>query len=489
MRNTHNMRRVRRNSNKRKISALNLTGKIMTIIQLAFSVLFMYLIYRFNVLPVIFLAVIAAVLIILLVLCRVLMGKAKKKLRFWIGFILALILSASLCVGNIFLYHVNSTLQGITEVEYETTRMGVYVLKDDPAQTITDAADYEFGILDKQGKRDTNNAIVQINEELGIDITTEEYADAISLAQGLLDGQCRAIILNEAFIDVITETEGYESFEDGIRQIASYKWKRMIQKSQTSSTNDDVFTIFISGIDVAGDISARSRSDVNILAVVNTNTHKIQLISTPRDYYVPLSVSDGVKDKLTHAGIYGVDVSMDTLGMLYDIDIDYYFRINFSGFQQLINALGGITVHSDYDFDAGGYHFDIGDNEVNGEQALAFARERHAFADGDRQRGRNQMAVIKGVIAKMQSVAILQNFPEFMEGVQGSFESDIPYSLLTDLVRDQLSGGGSWNITSYSVDGTGTTATTYSMSQPLYVMEPDISTVEEAKRLINAAKN
>lgn len=491
MRENHtSLTRSRKKSKRDKKTKLNLTGRIISIIQLALSVLFVYLIYRFNVLPIIFLGVIAAVLIIFIFVCRLLMGKAKKKIRFYVGFIIALILSFVLCVGNIFLYHVNSTLQGITEVEYETTCMGVYVLKDDQAQTITDAADYNFGILGKQGKRDTNNAIVQINEELETDITTVEFEDAATLAQGLLDQQCKAIILNEAFVEVITETEGYESFGDEIRELSSYNWKRMVHKERTADSDQEgVFTVFISGIDVAGDISARSRSDVNILAVVNTNTHKIQLISTPRDYYVPLSVSDGVKDKLTHAGIYGVDVSMDTLGMLYDIDIDYYFRINFSGFQQLINALGGITVHSDYTFDAGGYHFDIGDNEVNGEQALAFARERHAFADGDRQRGRNQMAVIKGVIAKMQSVAILQNFPEFMEGVQGSFESDIPYSLLTDLVRDQLSGGGSWNITSYSVDGTGTTATTYSMSQPLYVMEPDISTVEEAKRLINDAKN
>src|SRR5699024_4172286 len=132
-----------------------------------------------------------------------------------------------------------------------------------------------------------------------------------------------------------------------------------IEQTETESDSlpEGVFTMYISGIDVAGDISTRSRSDVNILAVVNTNTHQVQLINTLRDYYVPLSISNGVKDKLTHAGIYGVDVSKDTLGMLYGIDINYYFRINFSGFQELIDALGGITVNSDVEFDAGGYHF------------------------------------------------------------------------------------------------------------------------------------
>ena len=196
-----------------------------------------------------------------------------------------------------------------------------------------------------------------------------------------------------------------------------------------------------------------------------------------------------MKDKLTHAGIYGVNLSKDTLGMLYGIEINYFFRINFSGFQELIDALGGITVNSDVEFDAGGYHFNQGANTLNGEQALAFSRERKSFADGDRQRGRNQMAVITGVIQKMQSPAILQNFSQLMDGIEGSFESDISYGLLTGMVKDQLSGGGAWNVASYSVDGSGTTASTYSMSQPLYVMEPDMSTVEHAKELIQNVVN
>ncbi len=478
-----------KNGRRWKLSKPGKAGLVMSLIQLALSALFIFLIYRANVLPDMFVIVLAVALIVFLVFCRLLMGKAKKKARFYVGLILSIVISFVLCVGNIFLFRISNILQGITAVEYEVTSLGVYVLEDDPAQTMNDAADYEFGILAKQGRKDTNNAITQINDQLETEILTEEYDDAAALAQGLLDGQCGAILLNEAFVDVISETEGYESFKEEIREIDSYQWKTMIAKErEEDAAQDGVFTVFISGIDVAGDISAKSRSDVNILAVINTNTHQIQLISTPRDYYVPLSISDGMKDKLTHAGIYGVDVSMDTLSMLYDTDIDYYFRINFSGFQQLIDALGGITVNSDYEFDAGGYHFTVGENRVNGEQALAFSRERYAFAEGDRQRGKNQMAVITGVISKMQSLAILQDFSGFMDGVQGSFETDIPYSLLSELVKDQLSGGGSWNVSSYSVDGTGTSASTYSMNQKLYVMEPDMSTVEHAKELIQAIK-
>lgn len=481
---------MRGNTGKRGNPGLRIAGWIVSIVQMVFSVLAILLIYRLNVLPGMFLLALVVVLAVLVVLLRLLMGNARKKPRFYVGFILSILVSVVLCVAGIALFRVNDTLRGVTDAEYETTEMGVYVLTDDPAQTITDAAGYEFGILSTQGREDTDTAISQINGNLGSDITTKEYADAVSLAQGLMDGDCGAMLINKGFVDVITETEGYESFADQIRELDSYSLKSALDsENEADELPEGVFTIYISGIDVSGDISTKSRSDVNILAVVNTNTHQVQLINTPRDYYVPLSISDGVKDKLTHAGIYGVKVSKDTLGMLYGIDINYFFRINFSGFQELIDALGGITVNSDVEFDAGGYHFSQGANTLNGEQALAFSRERHSFASGDRQRGENQMAVITGVIQKMQSPAILQNFSQLMDGIEGSFESDISYGLLTGLVRDQLAQGGSWNVASYSVDGSGMTASTYSMSQPLYVMDPDMSTVEHAKELIQNVVN
>ncbi len=480
---------MRKQAERRENTGLRIAGWIVSIAQIVMSVLTVVMIWRLNVLSNLLLAAVGVILAVLIVVFRLLMGDARKKPRFFAGFVLAILVSAVLCAAGITLSRVNDTLRGVTDAEYETTEMGVYVLADDPAQTITDAAGYEFGILSTQGREDTDSAISQINENLGSDIVTKEYADAVTMAQGLLDGDCGAVLMNKGFLDMITETEGYESFADQIRELNSYSLKSAIENDDSDELPEGVFTVYISGIDVSGDISAKSRSDVNILAVVNTNTHQVQLINTPRDYYVPLSISDGMKDKLTHAGIYGVNVSKDTLGMLYGIEINYFFRINFSGFQELIDALGGITVNSDVEFDAGGYHFNQGANTLNGEQALAFSRERKSFADGDRQRGRNQMAVITGVIQKMQSPAILQNFSQLMDGIEGSFESDISYGLLTGMVKDQLSGGGAWNVASYSVDGSGTTASTYSMSQPLYVMEPDMSTVEHAKELIQNVVN
>ena len=349
----------------------------------------------------------------------------------------------------------------------------------------------------------------EIRDEAG-DLNITEYSGLSELVEGLLQKECDAIILNKAYMDLLSDIEGHETTASQLREIHTHKAETEIKNPQNNNKNgwsigdlfgnnnkeDDnqnagrVFTMYISGIDTRGGVSAKSRSDVNILATVNVDTHQVLLVSTPRDYYVPLPISNGQPDKLTHAGIYGVDVSMGTLEMLYGTPIDYYFRVNFSGFEKIIDALGGITVYSEYEFTtAAGYHFNVGDNTMNGEQALSFARERYSFSSGDRQRGKNQMAVIKAVINKAMSPAILSNYTELMESISGNFETSMPYDVIADLVREQLDKGGSWNVVTYSVDGTGDSRKPYSLSTNAYVMIPDQSTVDAAIEKINQVRS
>ena len=170
--------------------------------------------------------------------------------------------------------------------------------------------------------------------------------------------------------------------------------------------------------------------------------------------------------------------------MLYDVNVDYYFRVNFSGFEDIIDALGGVTVNSDYAFSTGSYSYTQGANQMDGAKALAFVRERHAFAQGDRQRGKNQMALIQAVIQKAISPELLVNYNSIMDSLAGSFETSVPYDLISTLIRQQLKTGGSWSVSTYSVDGTGDSQIPYSMSQRAYVMVPDQSTVDTAKQMI-----
>ena len=295
------------------------------------------------------------------------------------------------------------------------------------------------------------------------------------------------------------EMEGYEDIRERLREVTVTHVETEVPQTaasdqETASSGDQtVFAVYISGVDTRStQLIANSRCDVNILAVINADTRQVVLISTPRDYYVPLSISDGVPDKLTHAGIYGVQVSMDTLSMLYDTPIEYYFRVNFTGFKDIIDALGGVTVVSDYTFDTknvAGYHFDEGENYMDGDAALAFCRERYAFATGDNQRGKNQLAVIQGVLNKCLSTDMLLHYTDVLSAVEDSFETSVPYDVISSLVRSQISDNSSWNIVSYSVTGTGDRQVPYSMSQSVYVMVPDESTVETAKSLIQTVRD
>lgn len=477
-----------------KRKTMKAIGWGVSIVQLAVSVLAGVLIWESGLLPLSYEIAVDGILLLLLVLTRWMMWHYRYKKRFLAGLIIALIISVIGGIGSYYLYGVVHAVKGITDASTETTVYGVYVLQSNQAENIEDAADYEFGIMETIDRENTDKVLEMMQTDLGAEPQTKEYSDMLTLSDGLLNSEVQAIVLNEAFMNSITDMEGYEEFSDQVKEIATYDVTVEVPKA-TVTIGDDaeqkgVFTVFISGIDVAGPISTTSRSDVNILAVVNSNTHQVLLLSTPRDYYVPLSISNGVKDKLTHAGIYGISTSMDTLGMLYDTNVDYYFRINFSGFKDVITALGGVTVESDQAFTSGGYTFTEGSNNLNADQALTFARERHAFAAGDRQRGKNQMAVITGVINKMMSPAILSNYSGLMNGLEGSFETSMPYSEVSNLVQNQLNVGGVWNVQRYSVDGTGESNYSYSMpSQSVYVMVPDMSTVEQAKEYIEAVKN
>jgi len=258
-------------------------------------------------------------------------------------------------------------------------------------------------------------------------------------------------------------------------------------QASTGTVITKPYIVYISGIDTYGDVSTVSRSDVNIIAVVNPTTKKVLLVNTPRDYYVQLHGTTGVRDKLTHAGIYGVDMSKNTLQDLYGTPIDYTLRINFTSLLKVVDAVGGVDVISDQAFKAGGYSFVQGVNTLNSKQALAFARERHSFSDGDRQRGKDQQRVIEALITKLSQPSVLVNYQQILASLNGTFQTNASSSEVTGIIRQQLDSIGGWTTESISVDGTGATNITYSTGkQPLYVMEPDVATVNAAKAKIQA---
>ena len=475
-------------------------GAVITIIVIMLSVVFMGLLAMTKMIPTIYMLIIGIVLAVIAAIIWLLVWHTRYTGRFIGGTVLAVIMIAILAFGGFYINKTRSAISNISGETTEVTQMAVYVKSDDAADSVEATAGYTYGILSSLDRENTDGAVAHLNSEFGTEVQTKEYAGLTELADGILNGEVNAMLLNSGYLSVYEDMDGYTDFSTKIKEVGTVEVESTIQSAEestpvepiTTANGGKVYTIYLSGIDTRGEMTAKSRSDVNIIATVNTDTHEILLVSTPRDYFVPLSISGGAPDKLTHAGIYGIDVCMDTLGMLYDIDINYYFRINFGGFVKVIDALGGITVNSDYDFDSKnilGYHFNKGENYLNGEQALIFARERYAFQEGDRQRGKNQMEVIRGVVKKALSPEILTSYSSILSSLDGCFGTNITYEEIAQILQQQLTNGGDWTIVSYSVNGTGATEKPYSMSQKAYVMVPDYNTVDKAKSLMEKVRN
>lgn len=305
-----------------------------------------------------------------------------------------------------------------------------------------------------------------------------QHDNLASIVAAVDAGAADTAVLSTAHMGVVQDNN-YD-FYTSVEVLATFT----IRVKNSANSQVDVtkpFVAYISGIDTYGAISTESRSDVNMLAVVNPQTNKVLLVNTPRDYYVQLHGTTGAKDKLTHAGLYGIDMSRQTLEDLYGTTIDTYVRVNFSSLVEIIDVLGGVEVYSDYDFKT----FHTGANYVNGAQALVFARERYSFSDGDRQRGKNQQRVIEAVIAKMNNPSNILNYQSILRATQSAVQTNLGQDSLAKLANRQLDSLKKWSVESISVDGTGATAATYSMgTQQLYVMVPDQQTVDTAKQKI-----
>lgn len=473
-------------NNKKFEKILEIAGYILCGLMFVTGLALVFLVARLRIFPVLYMIVGAVVLVVLTV---GFVFAQRWNISGIITKVISILLVAVMVIGCIYVNYTYKKLGEMTGINTQMDSIQIYVLVDDPAENITDAKDYTFGILSTLDRENTDIVLADTSTEVGQELKTEEFDNALELVTGLYEKKVGAIVLNSAYEGFITETEGFQDFKSRVKSISYKNIESEVKETQDSEdylySGDSVFTIYISGVDTPGKPEQNHNSDVNILLTANLDTRQILMISTPRDYYVPLSISNGKEDKLTHAGMYGIDVSADTLGMLYDVKIDNYVKVNFTGFEHIVDALDGVNVYSEYAFESYGYVYKQGYNHLDGEAALVFARTRHAFTDGDRQRGKNQMAVIKAIIDDMATSDMLKNYTEVLDEISNYIVTSMTYDEISDLVMFQLSDMKGWDIQSYSVNGTDGMAETYSAgSQELYVMIPDQSTVDQAKQYL-----
>ena len=497
---------------KSKNRILNSIVLVLAFIMTAAALLLGCKIAIMGVLPWYYLAVFAVVIVCVDCIIWNTMGR---KVITALMTVVTLIVSFVMIFGYVAVSKVDSTVRKVASGSNEIVQVSLIVREDYGADDLSGLSGARVGYL--SGNNYAWNIIDVAGQEVMLGEILE-YEGIMELAESLVSGESDAIIINTAYIEIINDFEGYETFSLSVKNI--YTVDIEIDKDQEtnvvetttpaevepivdedvmtvgdSSTvdleskeyTDDTLVIYISGIDTWGNVNVRSRSDVNILAVINTRTGKMLMVNTPRDSFVSLVTKDGKMDKLTHAGLYGIECSESALENLYGIDIDYYVRMNFSGFETIVDALGGIDVYSEKRFRVDDTQFVVGMNHLEGEDALRFARERYSFVNGDLQRGKNQMEVIKAVIGKMTSFQMISNYTDVLDAVGNCIMTDMPTEEIYNLVKYQLATGTSWSFETYTVTGTSAYEITYSIpGAKCYVMKSDENMIQEAKTMMDA---
>ena len=465
-------------------------GFIVSLMLMISVFLISFLIVKLNILPLHYLIILLSILIIItFFLVKFLIGK---KYKLWFK-ILSLIFSAIIilvsCIGSAYIFKTYDFM-GIIGGHKIYDNFYIVTLAESDLNELNDI-NTKIGVF-KEENDIFNQALDELNKS---NVILDEYTSIISLQNSLLNKTVDSIFISNVMLEYL-KTED-ETFGPKIKIIHTIKieseFKHEITTEKDFDITKDTFTIYVSGIDTFGEITLRSRSDVNMIVTVNPKTYDILLVSIPRDYYVQLHDTVGNKDKLTHAGIYGVDMSLHTIEDLLDTKIDYYVRVNFSTLISMVDLIDGVDVYSDktlVPFTNKKITIKEGVNHMNGEMALAFARERYAYQEGDRHRIQNQQDVISAIIKKLtSSEKLLTKYTAILDSISKSFQTSLQMEDITKLINFELDNFPAWKIHRYSLDGTNSSGFTYSMgNQQLFVMEPKYETVEKAKEYISSMK-
>ncbi|HEM3628801.1 LCP family protein [Streptococcus suis] len=474
---------MKKRSGRRKSSKLKLVNFALLGLYAITLCLFLVTMYRYNILDFRYLNYIVTLLLVgVAVLTGLLMWRKKARI------FTALLLVFSLVITSVGIYGMQEVVKFSTRLNSNSTfseyEMSILV----PANSdITDVRQLTSILAPAEYDQDNITALLDdVSKMESTQLATSPTTSYLTAYQSMLNGESQAMVFNGVFTNILENED--PDFSSKVKKIYSFKVTQTVETA-TEQVSGDSFNIYISGIDTYGPISSVSRSDVNIIMTVNRATHKILLTTTPRDSYV--AIADGGQnqyDKLTHAGIYGVNASVHTLENLYGIDISNYIRLNFTSFLQLIDLVGGIDVENTQEFTSGGYNFPVGTVHLDAEQALIFVRERYSLANGDNDRGQNQEKVIAALIKKLSSPDNLANYQAILTGLEGSIQTDLSLETIMGLVNTQLESGTQFTVESQALTGTGRSdLSSYAMpGSQLYMMEINQDSLEQAKAAIQS---
>jgi len=449
--------------------------------------IFTIMLILLDILPTTYLAAFVIILVVIYLILGICCFKLKGKVGQTLVIIFELLLGLALIFASSKIYETNDFLEALNNNIKENVVYYVMVNKNQRYQKIKDITGKEIGSY-LENDKNSKKVLEKLNDK--VQVLEKKYNNLSTLGNDLLQNKVDAILVNDFNKNRLEETKDFKEKTKVIHTI-KIPLKNKVEVKNVDITKEP-FSVYISGIDTSGPINTVSRSDVNIVVTVNPKTHEILLTSIPRDYYVSLHGIDGPKDKLTHAGLYGINMSVETIEDLLSMEIDDYIRVNFDTLVSVVDKVGGVDVYSDMDFKTyKGYYFKKGYNHLDGKKALAFSRERKVFAEGDRKRGEHQEEVIRAIINKITSSKVmLTNYSSILNSLENTFETSVSTSEIKSFVKMQLEEMPSWDIKTLNLDGVGSSAYTYSIpNENLYVMLPDEETVKKASETIQNLKN
>lgn len=473
---------------------------LLSIVLVISSFYLLYQVIRLNVLPSKFLfpltigvVVLDAIFVLLLVyFSRNVVSKI-------ICIVLTLVVCAASCMGGYYISKTQGALSNITSVaKHAKNTVSVVVKESSSIKNKSQLNGISVGSL-RLNEQGSKKALKELNSE-GIVLNQTEYDSMTALLEAFYNGEVDSIIINESSRSQILDMEAYLNFDSNTRVVyqTSYKVKNNDSASSVSDITSKPFNVLISGSDSRGGFDENGRSDVIMVATVNPKTHTILLTSVPRDFYVTTACDagdgcmQGALDKITHTGIHGTNTTKRTVEQLLGIEINYTFKVGFDTVTDLVDALGGVDVNVEPGYATNsfaalsGFSVHEGVNHLNGEQALAFARERYSYTEGDRQRTKNQQQVLMGIVKEATKPSVITNYAAIMDTMANTFSTTMSNEEITALIKYQLNNNPTWKMEQYMVDGTGDTLMCAELGDAASVMVPDQSTVKTAKDKINA---
>lgn len=469
---------------------------LLSVVLVISSFYLLYQVIRLNVLPSKFLfpltigvVVLDAIFILLLVYF------SKNVVSKIVCIVLTLFICVASCMGGYYISKTQNVLSNITNVaKHAKNTVSVVVKESSSIKNKSQLNGVSVGSL-RLNEQGSKKALKELSNE-GIVLNQTEYDSMTALLEAFYNGEVDSIIINESSRSQILDMEAYSNFDSNTRVVyqTSYKVKNNDSATSVSDITSKPFNVLISGSDTRGGFDENGRSDVIMVATVNPKTHTILLTSVPRDFYVTTACDagdgcmQGALDKITHTGIHGTNTTKRTVEQLLGIEINYTFKVGFDTVTELVDVLGGVDVYVEpgYATTNSLYSVHEGINHLNAEQALAFARDRYSYTEGDRQRTKNQQQVLMGIVKEATKPSVITNYAAIMDTMANTFSTTMSNAEITDLIKYQLNNNPTWKMEQYMVDGTGDTLMCAELGDAASVMVPDQSTVKMAKDKINA---